>query len=110
MLSMRFGRRCATPTKQKLAVGMYEYRTLIVGVQMALGAVKRVWVRNDGGMTDGGLIHYPAAGRRTAGEAIVVFGLTNFREFPTEDLVAAGVYAAMLRVGLGWKGSAPKES
>ena len=39
---------------------MYEYRTLIVGVQMALGAVKRVWVRNDGGMTDGGLIHYPA--------------------------------------------------
>jgi hypothetical protein len=77
------------PAKQKSAVGMYDYRALIVGVQIATGAVKRVWVRNDGGMTDGGPIHYPAAGRTAAGEAIIVFGLTNFRGFPAEDLVAA---------------------
>ena len=98
------------PAKQKSAVGIYEYRALTVGVQMATGAINRVWVRNDGGMTDGGPIQYPAAGRTIAGEAIVIFGLTNFREFPAEDLVAAGVYAAMLQDELGRKGPAPEET
>ncbi len=97
------------PAKQRSAIGLYEDRALIVGAQIATGAIKRVWALDDGGVTDSGPIHDPAAGWTTSDEAIVAFGLTSLPKFPAEDIMA-GVYAAVLKGELGRKGDAPDET
>ena len=77
-----------------------EYRAVIVGLRQGSGFIERVWVQNDGGLSDGGRVHYPLPGRTALGDAEIVFGLTNPREFPILDLIQADAYAAKLRQDL----------
>ena len=78
-----------------------EYRAVIVGLRQGSGYIERVWVQNDGGLSDGGRVHYPLPGRTALGDAALVFGLTSPREFPIFDLAQADTYAAGLRRDLG---------
>src|SRR5690349_6301513 len=78
-----------------------EYRAVIVGLRQGSGYIERVWVQNDGGLSDGGRVHYPLPGRSALGDAALVFGLTNPREFTIFDLKDADDYAAELRRDLG---------
>ena len=82
-----------------------EYRAVIVGLRQGSGFIERVWVQNDGGLSDGGRVHYPLPGRTALGDAALVFGLTNPREFSILDLTQADDYAAQLRRNLA--GSRP---
>jgi hypothetical protein len=49
--------------------------------------VERVWVQNDGGLSDGSRVRYPLPGRSALSDAAVVYGLSNPREFPILELV-----------------------
>jgi hypothetical protein len=78
-----------------------EYRAVIVGLRQGSGYIERVWVQNDGGLSDGGRVHYPLPGRSALGDAALVFGLSDPREFSITDLSQADEYAAELRRDLG---------
>jgi hypothetical protein len=78
-----------------------EYRAVIVGLRQGSGYIERVWVQNDGGLSDGGRVHYPLPGRSALGDAALVFGLSDPREFSISDLTQADAYAAELRRDLG---------
>ena len=86
-----------------------DYRAVIVGLRQGATIIERLWVQNDGGLSDGGRVHYPPAGRTVLGDAAVVFGLTDPREFPIVELVRADEYAAMLRQRLAGDRPAPEE-
>ena len=86
-----------------------DYRAIIVGLREGSGSIERLWVQNDGGLSDGGRVHYPPAGRTVLGDAAVVFGLTDPREFPIVELVRADEYAAMLRQRLAGATPSPEE-
>jgi len=85
-----------------------EYRAIIVGLRQGSSTIERLWVQNDGGLSDGGRVHYPSAGRTLMGDAAVVFGLTDPREFPIADLILADEHAAGLRQSLTASGPAPE--
>ena len=88
--------------------GDRDYRAVIVGLRQGSGYVERVWVQNDGGLSDGGRIHYPLPGRTALGDAAIVFGLTNPREFPILDLIQADEYADQLRRNLAGGRAVPR--
>lgn len=77
-----------------------KYQAIIVGLRRGSGAIERVWVQNDGGLSDGGRVHYPLPGRTALGDAAVVFGLTDPREFLISDLILADEHAELLRQAL----------
>ncbi len=83
-----------------------EYRAVIVGLRPGAGTIERIWVQNDGGLSDGGRVHHPSPGRTAMGDATFVFGLSNPREFPIADLSLADDYAAELRQILAASGPA----
>ena len=85
-----------------------EYRAVIVGLRQGSGYIERVWVQNDGGISDGGRIHYPLPGRTALGDAELVFGLTSPREFPILDLRQADEYADQLRRDLAGGRPSPR--
>ena len=85
-----------------------DYRAIIVGLREGSGSIERLWVQNDGGLSDGGRVHYPSPGRTVMGDAAIVFGLTSPREFPIGDLVLADEYAAGLRQSLTADSPAPE--
>ena len=86
-----------------------DYQAVIVGLRQGSSSIERLWVQNDGGLSDGGRVHYPPPGRTVMGDAAVVFGLTDPREFPIADLVRADEYAAMLRRRLAAGSPGPEE-
>ncbi len=79
---------------------MRQYRGVIIGIRTDTATVEKVWLQNDSGMSDGGRVHYPSEGRTSAGEAMIVFGLTSFREFSVEEAEPATTYAALLQAEL----------
>jgi hypothetical protein len=79
---------------------MRKYKSVIIGIRTDTATVEKVWIQNDGGMSDGGRVHYPSGGKTAAGETIIVFGLTRFREFSVDDGDLAMAYAALLRTAL----------
>lgn len=75
-----------------------EYAGVIVGIRTETATVEHVWLRKDGGMSSGGFLHYPADGHTVAGEAMTIFGLSQFGIFPSQSVAAAAAYAAKLQV------------
>ena len=74
-----------------------QYRAVIIGLRQGSGFIERIWVQNDGGLSDGGRVHYPLPGRTALADAALVFGLSNPREFSIPDLTQADAYATELR-------------
>jgi hypothetical protein len=79
---------------------MRQYRAVIIGIRSDTATVEKVWIQNDSGMSDGGRLHYPSEGRTSAGEAMIVFGLTRFREFSVDEGEVATAYTVLLQTDL----------
>ena len=71
----------------RVALGpMGRFLAVYVGIRRETLTVEQIWLQDDGGLSARGYVHYLAPGRTASGEAITVFGLTQFRRFPPSDV------------------------
>ena len=73
------------------------FLAVYVGIRRETMTVEQIWLRPDGGLLARGYVHYPLPDRTPAGEAITVFGLTEFRRFSPSDVRAIRAYTHMLK-------------
>ena len=83
-----------------------ECLAVFVGVRRETLTVEQIRLRNDGSLLARGFIHYPLPGRTAAGEALTVFGLTEFRRFSPAD--ARGIRAYTHRLLRELRNEAPQ--
>ena len=82
-----------------------ECLAVFVGVRRETLTVEQIWLRIDGGLSARGYVHYPLPDRTAAGEAMTVFGLTEFRRFSPSDMEGIRDYTRKLERDL--RGEAP---
>ncbi|GAB1380446.1 hypothetical protein MASR1M49_32920 [Pararhodobacter aggregans] len=85
------------PPKRGTSSWKQQYREVLVGLHTGTNSPKRIYVRNDGGMSGEFSTHHPAPGRSVEHEALVVFSLAKVRRFPVGMEEKISEYEQQLR-------------